>query len=89
MKAIKLTDEIHEELTGKLGQLIAESAKIKTYADVIEALLHRSVILPSDLAAEIQEYISKNPQFGYSTKDEFVKEILRQALFCKIRKLPG
>lgn len=37
MKAIKISDQLHGELTSVLGQLIAESGQIKTYENAIQA----------------------------------------------------
>ena len=87
MKTIKIPDKIHAKLTSVLGQLIAESAKTKTYADAIEAMLDRSVILPPDLAEATQGFITENKQLGYSNKDELVKDVLRQALIDRKRKV--
>lgn len=39
MKTIKISDEIHRELSKILGELMAENGKPKTYEDVIKYLL--------------------------------------------------
>ena len=39
MKAVKISDKLHAELTSVVGQLIAESGQIKTYENAIQALL--------------------------------------------------
>ncbi len=39
MKAIKISDDIHSKLTGLLGELTAETNKMQTYQDAINALL--------------------------------------------------
>ena len=77
MKTLKVSDKLHAELTAVVGQLIAESGKTKTYEDAIEALLHRSMVIPPDLAREIEDFVDKNKQFGYSTKEEFLREAAR------------
>jgi hemerythrin len=77
MKTLKVSDKLHAELTAVVGQLIAESGKTKTYEDAIEALLHRFVVIPPDLAREIEDFVYKNKQFGYSTKEEFLREAAR------------
>jgi hypothetical protein len=77
MKAIKISEQIHANLTSLVGQLIAETGTMKTYEDAIEALLHRSVVLPSELLREIENFIERNQQLGYATKEEFLKESAR------------
>jgi hypothetical protein len=77
MKAIKISDKTHASLTAVVGQLIAETGTMKTYEDAIEALLNRSVVLPSELLREIKDFIERNQQFGYATKEEFLKESAR------------
>lgn len=57
MKTIKISDRLHAELTAVVGELIAESGTIKTCEDAIEALLHRSVVLPPDLVKAIEDYV--------------------------------
>jgi len=57
-----------------VGQLTAESGRINTYEDAIGALLHRSSVLPEGLLKEIGEFIGKNKQLKFSTKEEFLKE---------------
>jgi hypothetical protein len=42
MKTLKISDQLHAELTSVVGQIIVESGKTKTYENAIEALLHRS-----------------------------------------------
>ena len=40
MKTIKMSDQLHLELTAITGELTAESAQIKTYEDAVDALVH-------------------------------------------------
>jgi hypothetical protein len=77
MKAIKISDQTHASLTAVVGQLIAETRTMKTYEDAIEVLLHRSVVLPSELLREIKDFIERNQQLGYTTKEEFLKTSAR------------
>ena len=77
MKAIKISDKLHAELTSVVGQLIAESGQLKTYENAIEALLHRSIVLPPKFLGEVENFLETNKQFGYVTKEEFVKEAAR------------
>ncbi len=77
MKTLKISDQLHAELTAIVGQLIAESGKAKTYEDAVDALLHRSVVMPPEVLREIEEFIEKNKQFGYPTKEEFLREAAR------------
>ena len=77
MKAIKVSDQLHKELTALVGQLIAESSQIKTYEDAVESLLHRAVVLPPEFLQEVEKFIKGNNQFGYSTREEFLREAAR------------
>jgi hypothetical protein len=73
MKAVKISDQVHGELTAIVGQLTAESCQIKTYEDAIESLVHRSVVLPPEFIQEIETFIKNNKEFGFLTKEEFLK----------------
>ena len=65
------------ELTKIAGQLTAESGIAKTYEDAIEALLHKAVIMSPEILQEIVDFIEKNKQFCYSTKEEFLRAVAR------------
>jgi hypothetical protein len=80
MKTLKISDQTHAELTRVAGQLTAESGKIRTYEDAVEALLHRSTLLPPELLCEIEAFLEKNKQAGYVTKEEFLKEAARSLM---------
>jgi hypothetical protein len=73
MKAVKMSDQLHAELTGIVGELIAESGQMKTYEDAIEAMVHRSVVLPPEFVQEIKAFIEDNREFGFLTIEEFLK----------------
>ena len=77
MKAIKMSDQLHAELVPIVGELIAESCQMKTYGDAIEALIHRSVILPPGLLREVEEFVKSNKQLGYLTKEDFLRGAAR------------
>jgi hypothetical protein len=77
MKAIKISDQMHLELTAIVGELTAESCQIKTYGDAVDALIHRSVVLPTEVIQEIDAFTKNNPQFGCSTKEEFLRGAAR------------
>lgn len=77
MKTIKISDQTHANLTVMVGQLTAETGIIKTYEDAIKALLQGSVVLPLELLREIEDFTEKNQQFGYTTKEEFLRESAR------------
>ena len=59
MKTLKISDDVHQKLTSLLGELMAETAKMQTYQDAIEAMLNQSVILPTELLQEVEEFIKK------------------------------
>ena len=77
MKTIKISDQTHAELTRVAGLLTAESGKVKTYENAMEALLHKSAVMPPEVLQEIEDFIVKNKQFGYSTKEEFLRGAAR------------
>lgn len=89
MKTIKMSDQLHVELTAIVGELTAESGQIKTYEDAIDSLLHRSVVLPPLFVREIEAFIKNNPQFGYSTKEEFLRGAARWLMDLLKRERTG
>lgn len=80
MKSIRIEDDIHERLTSLVGELTAESGKMKTYADAIQNLLGTSVVLPKDLVVRIQELISQGKLIGYKNHIDFVRDAIRDRL---------
>ena len=93
MKTLRITDDVHEKLTGLLGELTAETLKMQTYTDAIKNLLDTSVLIPSDLLIKVEEFI-KERDLGFTTREEFFREATRSALkyygedyeFISIRK---
>ena len=77
MKTLKISDEAHAKLTSIVGRLIAETGKMKTYSDAIEAMLSRSVVLSPELLDEVESLMKGNPQLGYSIREEFIQESIR------------
>ena len=80
MKNIKISDDIHSKLTSLLGELTAQSSKMQTYQDAINALLKESVMLPPELIAQTESFIEENKQMGFTTKEEFVRDAIRRSL---------
>ena len=79
MKAIKVSDDVHAWLTGRLGLLIAKSGKQKTYDDALRALMNQAILLPEEMVSHIQELIA-NKELGYTNSEEFVRESVRDKL---------
>ncbi|MEM3875410.1 MAG: ribbon-helix-helix domain-containing protein [Candidatus Bathyarchaeia archaeon] len=77
MKTLKISDDIHQKLTALLGELTAQTMKMQTYQDAIEALLTQSVIVPPELLREVEEFITKNKHKGYTRKEEFIRQAIR------------
>ena len=77
MKTLRISDDVHQKLTALLGELTAQTMKMQTYQDAIEALLSQSVILPPELLNEIEEFIEKNRHKGYTRKEEFIRQAIR------------
>ena len=87
MKTIKVSDRSHARLTAILGQIIALSGEMRNYSDAVDAVLEEAVLIPIDFAREIQDFIDKNKQLGFSTKDDFVRDVIRQAMIHNRRTL--
>lgn len=83
MKTLRISDEDHEKLTSVLGRLMAETGKMKTYSDAIEAMLSKSVMLSPESIDEVDSFIRDNAQLGYTTKEEFIQDAIR----CKLTSL--
>jgi hypothetical protein len=77
MKTLKISDDVHSKLTSLLGELMAESSKMQTYQDAINALLKESVMLPPELIAQTENFIEENKNMGFTTKEEFVRDAIR------------
>ena len=86
MKTIRIDDETYKRLTVTLGTLMAQTKRMVTYSEAIEALLNRSITLNPDLIAEVEKYISENKQQGYLTREEFIAEATRLLLRMKSKK---
>jgi hypothetical protein len=69
-----------EKLTATVGTLMVQTGKMQTYQDAIEAMLNRSVILPSELLAEIEKFIETNKHLGFTTREEFGFQQLQRPL---------
>jgi len=80
MKTLKISDDIHRKLTATIGTLMAQTGKMQTYQDAIEAMLNQSVILSTELLAEIEKFIETNKHFGYTTREEFIRDAARWRL---------
>ena len=80
MKTLRISDDIHRKLTATVGTLMAQTGKMQTYQDAIEAMLTRSVILSTELLAEIEKFIQTNKQLGYTTREEFIRDAARWRL---------
>ena len=77
MKTLKISDDVHTKLTGLLGELTAQTSKMQTYQDAINALLKESVMLPPEVIAQTENFIEENKQMGFTTKEEFVRDAIR------------
>ena len=82
MKMLRISDEIHRKMTATVGTLIAQTGKMQTYQDAIEAMLNQSVILPTELLVEIEKFIEENKRLGFTTREEFIQDAIRFRLTC-------
>ena len=80
MKTLRITDDVHQKLTGLLGELTAQTMKMQTYTDAIENLLGQSVILPPELLAQVEDFIKEKKNLGFTTKEEFFRDAARWRL---------
>ena len=80
MKTLRISDEAHQKLTGMLGEITAQTMKMQTYTDAIENLLSQSVTMPAELLNETQTFIQTNKQLGYTTREEFIRDAIRDRL---------
>jgi hypothetical protein len=85
MKAIKVPDDVHAQLTGKLGLLMAKSGKPQTYADVIRALTTQAILLPEEMINNIVQIVA-DKDLGYTSIEEFVKDAIRDKLEAVTKK---
>ncbi|MBC7130392.1 hypothetical protein H5T51_04110 [Candidatus Bathyarchaeota archaeon] len=77
MKTLRISNDIHQKLTSLLGELVAQTSKMQTYQDAIEAMLYQSVILPPELLNEVERFIQTHRERGYTTKEEFIRQAVR------------
>jgi metal-responsive CopG/Arc/MetJ family transcriptional regulator len=80
MKTLRISNEVHRKLTATLGTLMAQTGKMQTYQNAIEAMLNQSVILPTELLAEIEKFIEENKRLGFTTREEFIRDAARWRL---------
>jgi len=80
----------HAKLTSVVGRLMAETGKMKTYSDAIEAILNKSVILSPELLDEVESFMKENAELGYATKEEFIQDAIRLKITSRAeQKLPS
>jgi Arc/MetJ-type ribon-helix-helix transcriptional regulator len=77
MKTLRISEDIHQRLTALLGELMAQTSKMQTYQDAINALINESIIMPQEVLAQIQSFIEENKQLGFTTKEEFIRDAIR------------
>lgn len=80
MKTLRISDDVHQKLTGLIGELTAQKMKMQTYTDAIENLLSQSVMLPPELLTEVESFIEENKHLGYTTREEFFRDAARWRL---------
>ena len=80
MKTLRISDTVHRKMTATVGTLMAQTGKMQTYQDAIEAMLNQSVILPPELLTEIESFIETNKRLGFTTREEFIRDAARWRL---------
>jgi len=79
MKTLRISDDIHRKLTPLLGQMMAQSGKTHIQR-CRDALVSRSVLLPAKIIRYVDEFIEANKQHCYTTREEFIREVVTKAL---------
>jgi len=87
MKTLRISEDAHQKLTALLGELTAQTMRMQTYTDAIESLLSQSVTLPPELLGEIENFIEENKQFGFTTREELIRDAIRWRLQLLKKKL--
>jgi hypothetical protein len=77
VKTLRISEDVHQKLTSLLGELMAQTSKMQTYQDAINALINESVMLPPELLVQIQNFMEENKQLGFTTKEEFIRDAIR------------
>ncbi len=77
VKTLRISEDIHQRLTALLGELMAQTSKMQTYQDAINALINESIIMPQEVLAQIQIFIEENKHLGFTTKEEFIRDAIR------------
>ena len=80
MKTLRITEDVNQKLKALLGELTAQTSRMQTYTDAVEALLRQSVLLPPELLAQIENFIERNRHLGYTTREEFIRDATRWRL---------
>ena len=80
MKTLRISEDVHQKLTALLGELTAQTSRMQTYTDAVEALLKQSVILPPELLTQIEHFIETHKNLGYTTREEFIRDATRWRL---------
>ena len=80
MKTLKVSDTAHRELVRLLGQMMAQTKKQVTFNDVVEAVVSKAGPLPPELVLRIDRLIEARKELGYTSRDEFVREAVAEAL---------
>jgi len=70
VKTLRISDDVHQKLTALLGELTAQTSRLQTYQDAIEAMLNQSVILPPELLNEVEEFIRQAIRFFLKWESE-------------------
>jgi Arc/MetJ-type ribon-helix-helix transcriptional regulator len=84
LKTVRVPEKSSEQYTVLVGRETAEKLEKQTYSDAIKYLLGHHIVFPSELISHIEELI-KNNELGYSSKEEFLFEAVRQLLkyYCE------
>ena len=69
MSTITLQDELQSKLASLLQDLAKQTINIQ---EVVKVILENSITLPSELIAQIENFVESHKELGYSNKEDFV-----------------
>ena len=73
MATTSISDFVHGSSKALL-ELKAQLGRMQACQDAVEALLSRLVVLPQDLLSQVEDFIERNRQLGFETKEQFVSD---------------
>ncbi|MFQ6073972.1 MAG: ribbon-helix-helix domain-containing protein [Candidatus Bathyarchaeia archaeon] len=77
---IRIPKDARERLTVFLGELMSQTREMLTLGDAVRILLETAIILPKDLIAEVERFVHKRSDLGYTSSEDFIRDAVRHRL---------